>query len=251
MFPRKCVFACVLLVCFSGITYAQRESALRPGTARPTPKPSPTPTDADGNPVGGKGGGTHAVTGRDMVLAMATPTPTPKPTPSDPDATPVTGKPGGPHAKAQFDGAWTLDKTRSEGLSQRMQGADKVAWIITQDDKTISIDQKVEGGQPAGGGGGAGFGGGGRPPAGPPAYKLDGSESTMEVGQGKSTLKVTWAGNALELSRKSTFAGPNGEVTTSETRKLELSGDGKVLTAKVHSEGPRGAMDMTLVFKRE
>src|SRR5216684_4532816 len=98
-------------------------------------------------------------------------------------------------AAANFGGTWVLDKAKSQGLSPRMQGADKVTWTITQDDKTISIDQKVEGGQaPAGGGGGGGMGGG-RPPAGPPpAYNLDGSETTMEMGAGKSTLKATWSG---------------------------------------------------------
>jgi hypothetical protein len=161
-------------------------------------------------------------------------------------------------AAANFGGTWALDKTKSQGLSQRMQGADKVTWTITQDDKTISIDQKVEGGQPPAGGGGGGGGtgggggmGGGRPPAGPVAYKLDGTETTMEMGQGKSTLKATWMSNALELSRKSTFTGPNGEITTSETRKLDLSGDGKTLTATVHSESPRGAQDSTLVFNKQ
>jgi hypothetical protein len=152
-------------------------------------------------------------------------------------------------AAANFGGAWSLDKTKSQGLSPRMAGADKVTWTITQDDKTISIDQKVEGGQPpAGGGGGMG---GGRGPAGPTTYNLDGSETTVETGQGKSTLKATWAGSVLELSRKSTFNGPNGEITTSDTRKLELSGDGKVLTATVHSESPRGAQDSTLVFNKQ
>src|SRR6059036_3036834 len=77
-------------------------------------------------------------------------------------------------AAANFGGTWVLDKAKSQSLSQRMQGADKVTWTITQDDKTISIDQKVEGGQPpAGGGAGAGGGGGmggGRPPAGPQSY---------------------------------------------------------------------------------
>lgn len=162
-------------------------------------------------------------------------------------------------APANFAGTWALDKTKSQGLSQRMQGADKVTWTITQDAKTISIDQKVEGGQPPGGGGGGGTGGGGgmgggRPPAGPTAYNLDGSETTAEItGQmpGKSTFKATWAGSALELSRKSVLNGPNGEITTSETRKLSLSGDGKVLTAVVHSESPRGPQDSTLVFNKQ
>ena len=163
-------------------------------------------------------------------------------------------------AAANFGGTWVLDKTKSQGLSPRLQGADKVTWTITQDDKTISIDQKVEGGQPPAGGGGGGGGtgggggmGGGRPPGPPPAYKLDGSETTLEMGQGKATLKATWAGDALELSRKSSFTGQDGTArTSSETRKLSLSGDGKVLTAVVHSEGGRGGpTDSTLVFNKQ
>jgi len=164
-------------------------------------------------------------------------------------------------APANFAGTWSLDKAKSQGLSQRMQGADSVTWTITQDDKTISLDQKVTGGQPpAGGGTGGGTGGGGgmgggRPPAGPTAYNLDGGETTSDIagGQmtGKSTLKATWAGSTLELSRKSVLNGPNGEVKTSESRKLALSGDGKVLTAIIHSESPRGTTDSTLVFNKQ
>jgi hypothetical protein len=156
-------------------------------------------------------------------------------------------------AAANFAGTWALDKAKSQGLSQRMQGADKVTWTITQDDKTISIDQKVEGGQPAGGGGGGG--GGGRGPAGPTTYNLDGKEVTADQAMGQATAKVTskatWAGSDLELSRKSVFQGQNGEVTTSNTQKLSLSADGKVLTAVVHSESPRGPQDSTLVFNKQ
>jgi hypothetical protein len=154
-------------------------------------------------------------------------------------------------ASANFAGTWVLDKTKSQNLSPRMQGADKVTWTIAQDGKTISLDQKIEGGQPQGGGGGGGMGGG-RPPAGPSVYKLDGSETSMDVpfGQmtGKATLKATWAGDALELSRKTTFTTPEGERTSTNTQKLSLSADGKVLTAQVHSEGRGGPQDSTLVF---
>ena len=160
-------------------------------------------------------------------------------------------------AAANFAGTWTLDKTKSQGLSPRMAGADKVTWTITQDAATISIDSKVEGGQPpAGGGGGGGGMGGGRPPAGPTVYKLDGSEVSSDVnfGQatGKQTLKATWAGAALELSRKTSFTGQDGaERVSTNTQKLSLSGDGKVLTAAVHSEGGRGGpSDSTLVFNK-
>jgi hypothetical protein len=158
--------------------------------------------------------------------------------------------------KANFAGTWNLDKAKSQGLSTRMQGADKVTWTITQDDKTISVDQKVEGGQTQGGGGGGGMGGGrGMGMGGPQSYNLDGSETTADIGggqmTGKATSKATWSGGTLELSRKSTFQGPNGEVTTSNTQKLSLSGDGKTLTAVVHSESPRGTTDSTLVFDKQ
>ena len=160
-------------------------------------------------------------------------------------------------AAANFAGTWNLDKAKSTGLSTRMQGADKVTWTITQDSKTISIDQKIEGGQPPAGGGGpggggGGMGGGGGRPAGPTAYNLDGSETTTENGPAKSTLKTTWSGDTLELSRNTTFTAQDGtERKSSETRKLSLSGDGKALTAVVHSEGGRGPSDSTLVFNKQ
>src|ERR1051325_11737857 len=156
--------------------------------------------------------------------------------------------------KANFAGTWNLDNAKSQSLNPRMQGADKVTWTITQDDKIISIDQKVEGGQMQGGGGGMGSGRG-MGMGGPQSYNLDGSETTADIGggqmTGKATSKATWSGATLELSRKSTFQGPNGEVTTSNVQKLSLSGDGKTLTAVVHSESPRGTTDSTLVFDKQ
>jgi hypothetical protein len=163
-------------------------------------------------------------------------------------------------AAANFAGTWSLDKTKSQGLSPRMQNAESVIWTITQDGKTISIDSKVTAGQPpaGGGGGGGGMGGGrGGGPTGPQVYNLDGNETTSDVtfGQnaGKAAVKATWSNNGatLELSRKTTFQGPNGDVTNSSNQKLSLSGDGKVLTVAQHSEGPRGPQDSTLVFNKQ
>jgi len=165
--------------------------------------------------------------------------------------------------KGSFAGTWSLDKAKSQGLSQRWQGADKVTWTVTQDDKTIAIDEKVEGGQPpqGGGGGGAGGGGGmggggGRPPAGPQSYNLDGKEATSDLnfGQatGKLTTKATKSGDSLELLRKTAFTGQDGtERVNTSTRKLSLSGDGKVLTVVYHSEGGRAPVDSTYVFNKQ
>jgi hypothetical protein len=162
--------------------------------------------------------------------------------------------------KTSFAGTWGLDKTKSQGLSQRMMGADKVTLTITQDDKTISLDTKVEGGQPAGGGNGGGGGGGmggGRPPAGPTTYNLDGNEVTSDVtfGQntGKRTMKATMSGGTLELMSKTSFTGQDGtERVNATTQKLSLSGDGKTLTVMTHREGgQQPTPDSTAVYNKQ
>jgi hypothetical protein len=169
------------------------------------------------------------------------------------------------HAAApNFAGTWTLDKSKSQGLSQRIQNAESVSWVITQTDKEITVEEKIQGGSgpggapgaggPPGGGGGQGGRGGmmGGPP-GPRSYNLDGSETTGETGRGKFARKATLGGDGktLELVSKQMFTGPDGnEVTITSSDKLSLSADGKVLTVARHSESPRGAQDSTLVFNK-
>ncbi len=170
-------------------------------------------------------------------------------------------------AAPNFAGTWTLDKSKSQGLSPRVQNAESVSWIITQTEKDITIEEKVTGGggpgggpggPPAGGapqgdrpGGGQG-GGRGMGMGGPRTFNLDGSETTGEMGRGKFVRKATLSsdGKTLELVSKLTFQGPDGEVTTNSTDKLSLSDDGKVLTVVRHSESPRGTQDSTLVFNK-
>ena len=176
-------------------------------------------------------------------------------------------------APANFAGTWTLDKSKSQGLSPRFQNVESVTWTITQTDKTITLDEKVVGGgppsggaapagaPPAGGAPGAGAGqgggqGGGRGMGGgmggPRIFNLDGTETSGETGRGKFVRKAAWAndGKTLELSTKTTFQGPEGEVTVTSTDKLELSADGKMLTVARHSESPRGPQDSTWVLNK-
>src|ERR1051325_9101650 len=168
------------------------------------------------------------------------------------------------HAAApNFAGTWTLDKSKSQGLSQRVQNAESVSWVITQTDKEITVEEKIQGGggPPAGApgaggppGGGPGGGRGGMMGAmGPRSYNLDGSETTGEAGRGKFARKATLSsdGKTLELVNKNMFTGQDGnEITVTSTDKLSLSGDGKVLTVSRHSETPRGAQDSTMVFNK-
>ena len=153
--------------------------------------------------------------------------------------------------KANFGGTWTLDKSKSQGLNQRIQGADSVTWTITQDDKTISIDQKIAGGQSTGGGGGMGGGRGPGGPAGPLSYNLDGKEVTTQGQNGGSTsMKSAWDGGALVLTtvRAGSFNGQDFKATSSD--KLSMSADGKTLTVMRHNESPRGTTDSTWVFTK-
>lgn len=173
-------------------------------------------------------------------------------------------------AAPNFAGTWTLDKSKSQGLSQRIQNAESVSWVITQTDKEITVEEKIQGGGGPGGPGGPPAGGApaGAPPAGgqggpgrggmggmmgPRTYNLDGTETTGETGRGKFARKATLSsdGKTLELVSKNMFTGPDGnEVTITNSDKLSLSADGKVLTVVRHSESPRGAQDSTLVFNK-
>ena len=167
------------------------------------------------------------------------------------------------HAAApNFAGTWTLDKSKSQGLNQRLQNAESVSWVVTQTEKEITVDEKVTGGGggqggPPGGapgaGGGQGGGGGRGGMMGPRTFNLDGSETTGDTGRGKFVRKATLSsdGKTLELVSKSTFQTPDGnEVTTTSSDKLTLSADGKVLTVVRHLETSRGAQDSTLVFNK-
>lgn len=162
--------------------------------------------------------------------------------------------------KTNFAGTWVLDKAKSQNLSQRLQGADKVTLTVTQDDKTISLDTKIEGGQPPAGGGGGGTGGGGgmgggRPgggAGGPQTYNLDGKEVTSDVtfGQntGQRTMKATMTGATLELMTKTVF----GDRTNSSTQKLSLGDGGKTLTVVTHREGgQQPTPDVTAVYTKQ
>ena len=154
-----------------------------------------------------------------------------------------------------FGGTWTLDKSKSHGLSPRMENAESVNCIITQDDKTISMEWKVAGGQPPAGAGPGSGGGGGRGPSGPQVYNLDGKEVTSEGGGqmgGTNTMKATWStdGKTLELSSVRTGSFNGNEFKATQVDKLSMSEDGKVLTVNRHTESPRGSADATLVFNK-
>ncbi len=91
-------------------------------------------------------------------------------------------------AAPNFAGTWTLDKSKSQGLSQRVQNAESVSWVIAQTDKDITIEEKmVGGGGPGGGGGGGAAAPAGSPPAGSPP-----AGGAPQGGQGGGPVAEEW-----------------------------------------------------------
>jgi hypothetical protein len=167
-----------------------------------------------------------------------------------------------PLAPANFAGTWALDKAKSKDLPPQMENIKTLTLTVTQDAQQLATDTKVERNENAEGGGGPGMGGGGGGGRrgggmmGPQnvAYKLDGSEATLDTGgRGTATAKAEWqnGGKSLKLTTKRTFDFQGNSVTTTNTEVWELSGDGKTLTVQRTSESPRGTQSSTLVYNKQ
>lgn len=153
-------------------------------------------------------------------------------------------------AVPNFAGTWTLDKSKSHGLSAAYRSFERSVWQITQTEKEISIHEtffdfavkKLPPARPATGGGSE--------PIGPATYKLDGSETTKNIGRSKYVRKAALSknGRTLKLVERITSQGTDGEVTSTRTDTLSLSADGKVLTVFRRKEGSPGPKESTLVF---
>jgi hypothetical protein len=144
-------------------------------------------------------------------------------------------------APANFAGTWVLDKSKTQNLPRQWENATSVTMEIKQDEKQITIETKAERSQ---------F------PSQSLSYNVDGSESIVEMQgrmPGKATLKASWSkdGNTLELSRKQSGERDGNAFTISNTDKLTLAEEGKVLTIARTNESPRGTQESTLVFNKK
>ncbi len=156
---------------------------------------------------------------------------------------------------ANFAGTWDLDKAKSQLPQMQADTIQSATWIVTQDDKQLSREQKIErnpNAAPPGGGGGGGRGGG-MGGGGTLTAKLDGSETVAEAQGRKSTTKAKWndGGKILEINTVSTFSGPNGEITTTTVEHWELADGGKTLKVHRKAETPRGPQESTWVFTKK
>jgi hypothetical protein len=186
-------------------------------------------------------------------------------------------------AATDFSGTWTLDKSKSKGLPRQMDNIESYIMVVTQDDKQLTVENKIvagprmsgeqggsggQGQRPEGGGQGGGrrqggFGGqGGRGGrgfgmgAGTATYRLDGSDTKIESTGGRggaATLSAKWkdGGKSLELTNTRIMNFQGSEVTRTTKERWELADDGKTLKVKRSVEGPQGSPESTLVFVKQ
>ena len=157
---------------------------------------------------------------------------------------------------ADFSGTWVLDKNKSEGLPPQWQNIESYTMVVTQDDKQLTVENKIAGGARVGGeqngasgdngvrgdsgrmGGGrrqGGFGGGqggrgGGMGMGTATYKLDGTETKIESAGGRgggATLQAQWkdSGKVLELTNARSFNLQGNEMTRTTRDRWELAED--------------------------
>jgi hypothetical protein len=154
---------------------------------------------------------------------------------------------------ANFAGTWSLDKAKSELPQQQADNIKSATWTVTQDDKQLTREQKIERAEGAGGGGGGGGRGMGILGGGPLSVKLDGTETTAEDQRGKSTTKAKWAGDGkiLEITtvRSGEFQGNSFTITTTE--HWELADGGKTLKVHRKIDTPRGPQESKWTLSKQ
>jgi hypothetical protein len=146
-------------------------------------------------------------------------------------------------APANFAGTWVLDKAKSEPLPRMMQNIESLTWVVTQDDKHLTLETKA-------------VAGGEERPAQKSTYNLDGSATTVETGgrmPGKATLTAKWLddGKILELQSVRNVNMQGNDVTITTKEHWELAEGGKVLKVHRTSETPRGSQESKMVFTRQ
>ncbi|HSE99087.1 MAG TPA: hypothetical protein VLD57_12535 [Blastocatellia bacterium] len=146
-------------------------------------------------------------------------------------------------APANFAGTWMLDKSKSEPLPRNMQNIDSLTWVITQNDKQLTVESvAVAQGQER--------------PAQKITYNLDGSETTAELTgrmTGTAKMKAKWldGGKMLELHTVRNVNAQGNEITITTKEHWELAEDGKVLKVHRTNESPQGTQESKLTFTKK
>src|ERR1044072_7680605 len=137
--------------------------------------------------------------------------------------------------KADFNGNWVLDPSKSEGLPEGMQQT----MTVVQNGETIAIETSFatdEGNQTV-----------------KDSYTLSGKEEAFTAywGQGAKGKRISkWNadGNGFEVNEEATFEAMEKPVTGKMNRKWMMAADGKSLTIVLTFNGPQGEVITKRVF---
>lgn len=144
-------------------------------------------------------------------------------TPPAPAPAATQTKPGTAPTKANFSGAWTMNRQKSKFVGD---GPDNITLKLDHKDGTLAETFTLSGGN------------GERTIE--TTYTTDGKESELQIGGDTAKATVKWEGEALVIAWKA------GEGRFFR-RKLTLSPDGKTLTINVRQDRPDGNQGEDLV----
>ncbi len=81
-------------------------------------------------------------------------------------------------------------------------------------------------------------------------YALDGSETTVEVGNGTLTVTASWDGAALVTEGTQSIQTGRGNFSLDIAERRTLSSDGQTLTIETTRSTPRGDQTFRLVYRK-
>ena len=81
-------------------------------------------------------------------------------------------------------------------------------------------------------------------------YALDGSETTVEVGNGTLTVSASWDGAVLVTEGTQSIETGRGNFSFDITERRTLSSDGQTLTLETTRVTPRGDRTFRLVYRK-
>ncbi|MCH2253736.1 MAG: hypothetical protein MK365_11295 [Vicinamibacterales bacterium] len=147
-----------------------------------------------------------------------------------------------------FSGTWNLDRDSSELPQGRGGGRGgggrggggrggrgrlmAETLVITQTAASVTVEQQSDGQSRS------------------IEYALDGSETTVQQGNGTLTVSASWDGATLVTEGTQSIETGRGNFTLDLTERRTLSSDGRTLTIETTRGTPRGSQTFRLVYQK-
>jgi len=142
--------------------------------------------------------------------------------------------------KANFNGTWVMDKSRSEGIPPDVEQT----MILKQSEDKLTVENRITGG--------------GNDLTVSDTYILNGKEVEFsqkvndQESKGKRTSKWLEDGSGFESSEELIRqVGDGTQITQQVTRKWVMAADGKMFTVEMNVKGPNGTRQTKRVFVKK